>query len=186
MSPGVYLGASSNIPRRWNSHRNALRRNRHRNVHLQRAWNKYGEAAFEFKTVWLCEPLEAFQFEREMLQSMVGDSACYNTVIDSSRPSFGRKLSAIHKARIGQSNSIALLGHHLSEDRRRKLSIALKGKHHYPSEEARKRMSLAKLGKPAPHNRHPKTEEVRHKISIAKTGVPWSVARWAAFHRTHP
>lgn len=51
-----YIGSSQNISRRWYLHRAALRRNRHHSVYLQRAWNKYGEAAFEFELIRLADP----------------------------------------------------------------------------------------------------------------------------------
>lgn len=56
--PGVYLilhkasgtcyigSAARAVYSRWGEHRYALRRNIHRNKHLQNAWNKYGENAF--------------------------------------------------------------------------------------------------------------------------------------------
>jgi len=37
-----------NPQQRWKSHKRALKRNIHKNPHIQNAWNKYGEDAFEF------------------------------------------------------------------------------------------------------------------------------------------
>lgn len=45
----VYIGQAVNIRRRWHSHKWYLRKGNHRNSHIQRAWNKYGESAFVFK-----------------------------------------------------------------------------------------------------------------------------------------
>ncbi len=47
----IYIGQSKNIKWRWMKHRCELRGNRHANVHLQNAWNKYGEKAFVFEVV---------------------------------------------------------------------------------------------------------------------------------------
>jgi len=45
----VYIGSTShNFRIRFKTHRKLLRRNRHDNIYLQRAWNKYGEESFEF------------------------------------------------------------------------------------------------------------------------------------------
>lgn len=44
----VYVGRSTNIQSRWRSHRFLLTRGQHANPHLQAAWKKYGEGAFEF------------------------------------------------------------------------------------------------------------------------------------------
>jgi group I intron endonuclease len=46
-----YLGSSENIKKRWKAHRCDLRHNRHHSIHLQRAWNKYGEESFVFEIV---------------------------------------------------------------------------------------------------------------------------------------
>ena len=48
-----YIGKAINVRQRLWSHRSMLRGNRHQNQHLQRAWNKYGEAAFDFRVVQL-------------------------------------------------------------------------------------------------------------------------------------
>ena len=50
-----YIGLSRNIERRWNEHRSKLRRGKHGNVYLQRAWNNCGEDAFQFYIVELCD-----------------------------------------------------------------------------------------------------------------------------------
>ncbi len=42
------------MKQRLNDHRSSLRRNDHKNVHLQRAWNKYGEENFEFEVLETC------------------------------------------------------------------------------------------------------------------------------------
>lgn len=54
----VYVGQSVAIGRRMASHRQSLKRGRHDNEHLQRAWNKYGEHAFRFEVVEVVSDLE--------------------------------------------------------------------------------------------------------------------------------
>lgn len=46
-----YIGSSNNTTRRWHEHKKHLRKNNHNNIHLQRAWNKYGENAFTFNVI---------------------------------------------------------------------------------------------------------------------------------------
>lgn len=41
-----YLGSSNDCHQRWIEHLSDLRRNQHHSIHLQRAWNKYGESNF--------------------------------------------------------------------------------------------------------------------------------------------
>ena len=49
----LYVGSASNLRKRRNHHFHQLRLNRHGNTKLQRAFNKYGEAAFVFEVLEL-------------------------------------------------------------------------------------------------------------------------------------
>ena len=61
----VYIGSacgSKNTPikkngfyRRWTEHIKDLKLNKHRNKHLQYAWNKYQEKSFEFEIIEFCD-----------------------------------------------------------------------------------------------------------------------------------
>lgn len=44
----LYIGQTINFNKRKNTHCRELKTNSHKNKHLQGAWNKYGESAFEF------------------------------------------------------------------------------------------------------------------------------------------
>ena len=46
-----YIGSSINIKRRFDNHICDLRKNRHRCIHLQRAFNKYEEHNLQFKII---------------------------------------------------------------------------------------------------------------------------------------
>lgn len=46
-----YIGSASNISARFSQHKQLLRRNSSHNMHLQAAWNKYGEENFDFVVV---------------------------------------------------------------------------------------------------------------------------------------
>lgn len=48
----IYIGQTNDIEVRWHNHINMLRRNAHNNLHLQNAWNKYGENNFEFFVIY--------------------------------------------------------------------------------------------------------------------------------------
>jgi group I intron endonuclease len=47
----MYIGSAFNILKRWKSHRNTLRRNKHVNKHLQAAANKYGLQKMKFEVI---------------------------------------------------------------------------------------------------------------------------------------
>lgn len=51
----IYIGSTVNLRERWSGHRCSLRRGKHQNIFLQRAWNKYGEACFEFSILKFVE-----------------------------------------------------------------------------------------------------------------------------------
>ncbi len=47
----VYIGYTSNLNWRWKEHHRDLKQQKHHNIHLQRAWDKYGEQAFEWNVL---------------------------------------------------------------------------------------------------------------------------------------
>lgn len=51
----IYIGQAVDIYERWKEHISLLRREKHVNNHLQRAWNKYGDYNFEFSIVEECD-----------------------------------------------------------------------------------------------------------------------------------
>lgn len=46
-----YIGSSNNIKERFSQHKNELNKNKHVNILLQRAWNKYGSENFVFSII---------------------------------------------------------------------------------------------------------------------------------------
>ncbi len=58
----MYVGYALNLSKRWDKHKSELKYKRHRNKHLQNAWDLYGESIFKF------EVLE--YWDREYLPSM--------------------------------------------------------------------------------------------------------------------
>ena len=55
----MYIGQTVvSFEERWNKHKKRLRNNRHYNSMLQRAFNKYGEEAFIYKIIHLCDELD--------------------------------------------------------------------------------------------------------------------------------
>ena len=47
----IYIGSASNLKNRWNVHKHKLSNNKHVNIHLQRAFNKYGSENFIFEVI---------------------------------------------------------------------------------------------------------------------------------------
>lgn len=118
-----YVGsAARRLRHRQYEHWYLLRRNKHRTPHLQAAWNKYGESAFEFIPLQNCAPQDALAIEQRWLDKFRED---------------GYRL---YNARVYVASQ---LGMKHSEDARRKMSAALTGKKRNLSPEGRARMIAA-------------------------------------------
>ena len=122
----IYIGSSCNISKRWKSHLNKLKNNKHRNSKLQRHYNKYGEVDLQFSILLGCEKEDLLKTEQYF--------------IDSYKPWFNVNILATSR-----------LGTKISEEAKEKIRKANLGKKH--SSETKKKMSEAqkKIG-----NRPPK------------------------------
>lgn len=60
----LYIGSSNHIVKRFNTHKTKLNANTHPNIHLQRAWNKYGKRSFAFAVVEYCPEPELTEREQ--------------------------------------------------------------------------------------------------------------------------
>lgn len=76
-----YLGSSKNFHVRKLKHFNELRKGKHHNIYLQRAFNKYGEENFEFIILEECE--NTFEREQELLNNL-DLKLCYNVSLSAS------------------------------------------------------------------------------------------------------
>lgn len=115
----TYIGSAVNIKRRIKEHIVALKNNKHYNKKLQNCFNKHGIESFLFREVLLCEKEELIKNEQYY--------------IDTLKPWFNICLTA------GSP-----LGTKLSDDEKRKISIAHKGKKH--TEEFKKYISKINKG----------------------------------------
>lgn len=149
-----YVGSAVYINQRWAGHRLHLRRGSHPNPHLQNAWNKYGEVAFEFIVLEEC-PVELL-IEREQHYIDQCDN-CYNIAkVAGSR--LGTTASPETKARM----SAASTGRTLSPEARGKIADAQRGKKR--SNETKARISAGLTGREF-------SDEHRANLSAARTGT---------------
>ena len=84
-----YVGSTGDLLEREQGHLSRLRHNRHPNPHLQAAWNKYGETAFEFVVLEEVAPELLLQAE----QGHINQRAEYNIL-----PLAGRSTGYTHTA----------------------------------------------------------------------------------------
>lgn len=109
----VYVGQTGvDTAHRWTQHRSDLRAGRHRNSHLQRAWNLYGEDAFKFVICEYVEDAEQLYIrEQYWLDWHRLQTEVYNT---------------------GACAACPTLGTHMSDSACAKMSAARKGCKHTP------------------------------------------------------
>ena len=187
----VYIGQTIDFNKRKQEHINALKAKRHRNIHLQSAWEKYGQDSFKFdllETLTDCTNDELTFREQYWIdyygglnskntynKREAGNSGTFSEevrqrICESVR---GRTTSEETKEKLRQAN----LGRHHTEETKQKISTSMKG---YPgnnlgkslSEETKQKISEALKGRPA-HNRGiSPSEETRQKISFKLKGKP--------------
>jgi group I intron endonuclease len=150
-----YIGSAESFARREWQHRNDLKRQVHKNPHLQASWNKYGGDAFVFEILEeIPEGKSTFEVENTYLHTHVGRAECYNINTDA----------------IGMRTGILM-----SEASKQKLSVNRTGKHagteHYRygqtvSPDVRQKIGDTQRGVAKPE----RTEEHRRSLSIANAG----------------
>ena len=155
-----------------NNQQNALNHNRHHNNHLQSAWNKYGEAVFQFIILEYVQDLEQlFIREEYWTNKFKSNNKIYGyngRIIAYSN--LGIKLSEKIKKKINRfkkGNKINL-GKRLSEEHKRKISKGNKGK--IVSDETKRKMSEAKKGIKF-------SEEHKKRLSIARRSSKYSLVK---------
>lgn len=121
-----YIGSSCDIRRRKLEHVNALKRGKHYNAYLQKAWDKYGESSFVFSIIEYCSVPDLIPKEQSYFNSMGNNKrACFNLSFIAGRveitPEVRRKMSV---SQGGNKNS---LGYRHSLETRRKMSESRKG-----------------------------------------------------------
>lgn len=79
-----YIGITHDFKHRFYEHRYKLRNGKHHSIKLQRAWDKYGEASFDFSILSTIEGdfLDASQVEIQTIEK-------YNSYYDGYNASFG-------------------------------------------------------------------------------------------------
>lgn len=159
-----YIGSSNNFVRRKHDHFKMLGLGIHYNQHLQRAFEKYGGNAFEFKTLIVCESWELLRYEQAMIDLLnpeynVSRTAGGGTVPEQFTPEVRAKMSrSVSLAQTGQKR-----GPH-SESHKQALSQSLSG--HSLSDATKEKIRNAHIGQTHKGNRgFRQTPETRQKIS---------------------
>ena len=145
----TYVGSTNSAKRRWGEHKSCLRRGVHDNEHLQRAWQKYGETAFEW--VVLEDGLadtDLIEHEQSWLDEYRERGEVYNMGDCAEAPMRGRHHTEETKRKMSRV---------FSEAHRRRLGEAFKGRNH--TQETKYKMSKA-YARPYPAFIHCETGEI--------------------------
>lgn len=123
-----YFGSSIDIHKRFIQHKSCLRRNIHHCTHLQNAWNKYGESAFIFEVIEICDECEILYKENLLLET----KNIYNSLKEAysvkgnNHPMYGKKHTFKSKAKIRLARSNQIIKH--SYQTKMKISKSNKGR----------------------------------------------------------
>lgn len=153
----IYIGSSSNMGKRWWSHLNDLKQNKHGNPKLQNHFNKYGFGDLQYSILLGCDKELLSINEQFFIDTynpwfnicQIANSVLGRKCTDDTK----RKMSLIHK------------GKKLSKEHKKNMSVARKGVNFNPpvSIETRKKMSES-------HKEHKTTIETKIKIGMANKG----------------
>lgn len=176
-----YIGSTANLKRRWRKHRSDLNKGRHHSVYLQRAWNKYGDAAFVFEILekWNIEFLVSMeQWWMNML------SPEYN-IAPVARSCLGVKHTEETKA----NKSAFMIRRFRDPEERAKIGLTSKGRKHTPESKAkigaahrgRIHSSEWRANNAASKMGHEVSPETREKISASNKGKKHT-PEWCAWH----
>lgn len=158
----VYIGSSGNIKSRWRTHKDLLKHRKHHNSYLQNSYNKHGIGAFKFSIIEKCEKEELEIREQYWYEYYKENGKVYN-IRNDVRTCRGFKHSEKTKQKISESHSGEkhyLYGKSLSEETKRKISLAKKGKKQ--TEEAKRKLSESNKGK------KPKKQTIEASIKVRK------------------
>lgn len=159
-----YIGSAVNVSKRWREHLRQLEDGKHHSRFMQRCWNKNGSDCFVFRVVLSCEKENLLMYEQAFLDfhepeynsakvagSQLGfrHSEESRAKMSASRPKGfspmrGKTHSDATKLKISQ-NRKGKGGTGWTEERKRKISEALKGREISP--EHREKLRAANLGK---------------------------------------
>ncbi len=115
-----YIGQTVDYRSRLSNHIAKLKGNRHVNVYLQRAWNKYGEEAFTFKVIELCDSSrldEREQYYIKLFKTFSDEGEGYNLNTGGAKY---RK----HSRHVRSKMSLKARGRVFSEQHRHRMSLA--------------------------------------------------------------
>ena len=182
----IYIGSAENLRARAHCHFSMLRNAKHFNAHLQAAWSISGAPAFGFDVIEFaptdllrdreqfhidanrsCDPSIGYNRAESVRIVLTKDQ---RALLATCKP--GRAISDETKKKIATTLTGRKIGP-FSDEHKRKIGLALKGKP--KSDEHRERIKLARAKQESDSLSHPHTEECKAGLSkLAKLRPPCS------------
>lgn len=176
-----YVGSAVSVRRRLTYHKSLLNTNKHFNVKLQNAFNKYGKDNFVFNLMFPCLKEQLISYEQQCIDGFDTVNEGYN-IRPIANSTLGMKLSEEHKRKIGLAGKGRKGGggwKH-TEEWKKGMSARMRGNTwsfgnknssgHKVSDELKEHFRRLKLGKP-------NSEESKLKASLRLKGRKWSDAQ---------
>jgi len=176
----LYVGSSTDIHTRWQSHKCRLRRNKHRSPHLQQSWNMYGELNFSFEVIEvIADKKNILMREQYWIDKCMSALNSYGYNLSPvAGTTLGYKFSPESKARLSKANR----GRITSEETKEKLRLIGLRRKHTPKEIEKMRIAntgkrhtlAARLKMSASRKGRICSEVTRAKMSLVRKGVPYA------------
>ena len=158
----VYVGSTQKFKTRFAAHLRRLRRGNHHSWKLQRDFNLFGEAAFNFRPLLICSVENLAFYEQRALAAYDAVNSGYNVSSDVEAPMRGRKHTEASRQKMSEAgkgrkqdpawveNKVsARRGRTLSVEHREQIKRGWETRRLTPvSDETRKRLSEAGKGRP--------------------------------------
>jgi group I intron endonuclease len=165
----VYIGSSINLDARRRNHFNDLKKNKHSNIKLQRAYNIHGQENFEFSVIEYVESINLLQIEQWHIDTCDAVNSGYN-ICKIAGNTLGKKHSKETKRKL----KILRLFQVITDETKKKIGDSNRGdksvwfgrKH---LEESKLKMSIAQIAEKNHFFGKHHTQEAKNKIRLAVT-----------------
>jgi group I intron endonuclease len=136
-----YIGSAADLLRRQREHLKQLRSSKHHNKFAQNCWNKY--QTFVFIVLEECKVSELLGREQFFIDQHFGNAKNINIA-----PTAGSCLGRVHSAETRKKMSDWQMGKVLSDETKKRISLATKGKKGFiPSAETNAKRSASLRGR---------------------------------------
>lgn len=161
----IYVGSAKNLRERWRGHQKVLRKGSHHSIHLQNAWNKYGENSFIFEVIELVMPWSRIDREQYWLDKLKPYNRRNGFNIAKKAEPFGdrQEYTPERRAKISETHkgNQYCKGRKMSAEERAERSKSVVYREFTPEHKAK--ISAAKMG-------HIVTDEMRENMRKSHVG----------------